>query len=86
MASHAVLRPHVNYYNVAKVTATISQKSYLCTASQNISDPKHRLIIALITICNWAWVSADAFIGMGVTVGEDAVVGARASVFKDVIP
>lgn len=30
--------------------------------------------------------SADAFIGMGVTVGEGAVVGARAAVFKDVEP
>ena len=90
MENHAVLGPHVDCYNVAKVTiganATVSQKSYLCTASHNISDPKLRLIIAPITICDRAWVAADAFIGMGVTVGEGAVVGARASVFKDVTP
>jgi len=31
-----------------------------------------------------SWVAADAFVGMGVTIGEGAVVGARACVFKDV--
>lgn len=88
MKSHSVMGPHVDCYNVAKITigrnATVSQKSYLCTASHDISDPKRRLIISPITICDKAWVAADAFVGMGVTVGEGAVVGARASVFKDV--
>lgn len=31
-------------------------------------------------------VCADAFVGMGVTVGEGGVVGARAAEFKDVTP
>ena len=31
-----------------------------------------------------AWVAAAAFIGPGDTVGEGAIVGARAVVFKDV--
>ena len=30
------------------------------------------------------WVAADAFIGPGVTIGQAAVVGARAVVVKDV--
>lgn len=33
-----------------------------------------------------AWVCADVFVGPGVTIGEGAVVGARAAVFKDVEP
>ena len=32
------------------------------------------------------WVSAKAFVGMGVTIGQGAVVGATASVYKDVEP
>ena len=44
------------------------------------------LKIAPITIGDRAWVAADAFVGMGVTIGEGAVVGARAAVFKDVEP
>jgi putative colanic acid biosynthesis acetyltransferase WcaF len=44
------------------------------------------LITAPITVENYAWVAADAFIGMGVTIGEGAVVGARAAVFKNIDP
>ena len=64
--------------------ATVSQYSYLCSASHDISDPSLRLTSAPIVISDGAWVFADAFIGPGVTIGEGAVVGARASVFKDV--
>ena len=39
-----------------------------------------------ITISKFAWVAAEAFVGPGVTIGEGAVVGARAAVFKDVDP
>ena len=35
---------------------------------------------------NRAWVAADAFVCMGITIGEGAVVGARAAVFKNVEP
>ena len=33
-----------------------------------------------------AWVAAQAFVGMGVTIGTGAVVGARSTVFRDVAP
>lgn len=64
----------------------ISQYSFLCTASHDIADPHLRLIHAPIRIDNAAWVAADAFVGPGVHIGAGAVVGARASVFKDVDP
>lgn len=41
---------------------------------------------AAIVIEDQALVAADVFIGMGVTVGQGAVVGARSSVFKNVDP
>jgi len=44
------------------------------------------LVTAPIVINDGAWVCADAFIGPGVTIGEGAVVGARAVVMKDVDP
>jgi putative colanic acid biosynthesis acetyltransferase WcaF len=37
-----------------------------------------------ITVHDQAWVCADAFVGPGVTVGEGAVVAARAVAVKDV--
>lgn len=90
MHEHSCLAPEVDCYNVGKITveahATVSQKTYLCAASHNICSKKHELIFQPIVIKRQAWIGADAFIAMGVTVGEGAVVGARAAVFKDVEP
>ncbi|MDY7545651.1 hypothetical protein QN360_19800 [Glaciimonas sp. CA11.2] len=44
------------------------------------------LITAPILIENHAWITADVFIGPGVTVGEGAVVAARSIVIRDVMP
>ena len=90
MGDYSCIASNVDCYNVDKITiganSTISQKTYLCTASHDISNPKHPLITAPIFIADQAWVAADAFVGMGVTIGQGAVVGARAAVFKDVAP
>ncbi len=61
----------------------ISQNSYLCTGSHDPSDRAFGLEIAPITLENGVWVAADCFIGPGVTVGANAIVGARSSVFTD---
>ena len=77
-------------YNPGKITinskCTISQRAHLCSASHDITLKSNPLIVAPITIHNRAWIAADAFVGMGVTVGEGAVVGARGCVFKNVEP
>ncbi|WP_152286935.1 LbetaH domain-containing protein [Flavicella marina] len=90
MHEYACLAPEVDCYNVDKVIVgahvTVSQKSYLCTASHDITKSYNPLVTAPIKIQQQAWVGAAAYIGMGVTIGEGAVVGARASVFKDVEP
>ena len=82
--------PDTTIYNVDVITikdrATISQGAHLCTASHDISDWGEKLITAPITVEPYGWVAADAFVGMGDTLGEGAVVGARAAVFKDVEP
>ena len=64
----------------------ISQKSYLCTGSHNIEDPTFGLQTSSITIGNGAWVAANSFVGPGVNIGANAVIGARSSVFKDMPP
>ena len=88
MDEYACLASDVDCYNVDKVKigkhSTISQKSFLCTASHDIGKSNMPLIIAPITIKDYVWVAADAFIGMGVTVGEGAVVGTKTVVLKDV--
>lgn len=82
--------PHTIIYNPGKIRlsskVTISQYSYLCTATHDYNTRAHTLYSREIVIKDYAWVAADAFVGMGVTIGEGAVVGARAVVFKDVEP
>ena len=88
----AWIGPYTICYNVDKITleknVTISQYVYLCSASHDISkiNSQDSLITGAITIRNNAWIATEAFIGMGVTIGEGAVVGARAAVYKDVEP
>lgn len=90
MAQYSCLASGVNCYNVAMIkigaNATVSQGTFLCAGSHDISDPLNRQITSPITIEDQVWVAVDAFVGMGVTIGEGAVVGARAAVFKDVEP
>lgn len=44
------------------------------------------LVTAPITIGEWAWITADVFVGPGVTIGDGTVVTARSSVFNDLPP
>ncbi len=88
MNQHSCLAPEVDCYNVDKITigsyVTVSQKSFLCTASHDISSKNFLLVCKPIVIKDKSWIGASSFIGMGVTVGEGAVVGATASVYKNV--
>lgn len=90
MGEYSCLGPSVDCYCVAKITigphATISQYSYLCTAAHDIEDPCMRLVMAPINIGAGAWITADVFVGPGVTIGEGAVVGVRSTVLSDVEP
>jgi putative colanic acid biosynthesis acetyltransferase WcaF len=90
MGDHSCLGPDVDCYCVAPIRigahAMVSQYSYLCAATHDYEHPHLPLIAAPITIGEGAWVTADVFVGPGVTIGEGAVVGARSSVFKDVEP
>lgn len=87
MDDYATLADYAVVYSTAKVhigrQATVSQYSYLCTATHDYEDSYNTLYARPIVICKNAWVAADAFVGPGVTIGEGTVVGARSSVFKD---
>ena len=62
----------------------ISQKSYLCTGSHDFHDPAFGLLTAPICIGNGVWIAADCFVAPGVTIGANAVIGVRSSVFNDI--
>lgn len=90
IGEYTAVGAHANIYNPGIIRlgskVVISQGAYLCTASHDISSLEKPLITLSITIESFAWIASDAFIGMGVNIGEGAVVGARAAVFKDVEP
>ena len=90
MGENSCLASGVDCYSVAKVVigdnATVSQYSYLCTASHDYTDAAMPLVVAPISIGERAWVTADVFVGPGVVIGEGAVVAARSSVFSDIEP
>lgn len=64
----------------------VSERAYICCASHNIQSDAHEQVHKSVVLKDRSWVAAEAFVGMGVTIGEGAVVGARAAVFKDVEP
>ena len=77
----------VTFYSLAPIRlgqhCVVSQKSYLCTGSHDLSDSSFALVTAPIVIENGAWVATDCFVAPGVRIGANAVIGARSSVFKD---
>jgi putative colanic acid biosynthesis acetyltransferase WcaF len=88
MGDFSSLAPFVDCYCVDRMRlgrcVTVSQYSFLCTASHDSESADMRLTMAPITLGDHVWIAADAFIAPGVTVAEGAVVGARASAFRDV--
>jgi putative colanic acid biosynthesis acetyltransferase WcaF len=78
----------VHLYTLGAVTigraVTISQRAHLCAGSHDYTRPEMPLLKLPIDIGNSAWICAEAFVGPGVSVGEGAVVGARAVAMRDV--
>jgi putative colanic acid biosynthesis acetyltransferase WcaF len=62
----------------------ISQGAHICAGSHDIRDPSFPLLKLPVTIGSGVWIAAESFIGPNVSVGRQAVVGARAVVVRDV--
>ena len=75
-------------YSVERISigshCVISQKSYLCTGSHDLTDSSFSLITAPINIGNGVWVASDCFVAPGVAIGANSVIGARSSVFRNI--
>lgn len=90
MGDHSCLSEGVDCYCVDKVRigahTTVSQYSFLCTASHDYERADLPLVSAPITLGERVWITADVFVGPGVTIGDGAVVTARSSVFSNIPP
>lgn len=87
MGERATIADGVDCYCVQRITlgerVVVSQYSYLCGATHDFELRDRPLIPMPITIGAGTWIAADVFVGPGVTIGEESVVGARSSVFND---
>jgi putative colanic acid biosynthesis acetyltransferase WcaF len=84
---HVWLGEDVLILSLAEVTigshSCISQRAFLCTGSHDYQKVTFDLITKPIVLEKSVWVSANAFIGPGVTIGEGTVVAALSAVVKD---
>jgi putative colanic acid biosynthesis acetyltransferase WcaF len=87
---YCTVGPHVDCYNMGSLVVgeytIISQNAVLCGGTHDIHDEAFQLVARPIVIGDRAWIAAHAFVGPGVTVGDGAVLGARACAFKDLQP
>lgn len=74
---------NVELYNLAEISiaahVVISQRSYLCTGSHDSSSPTFKIFAKPITVREGAWIATDVFIAPGVTIGQNALIGARST-------
>ena len=62
---------------------TISQGAHLCAGTHDYRKADFPLVKRPIAVGAGAWVCADAFVGPGVSVGDHAIVAARAVLVRD---
>jgi len=78
---------NVELYTLGEVeignNCVISQKSYLCAASHDYTQPDFPIWAKKISIEDECWLATDVFISPGITIHKGAVIGARSSVFSD---
>ncbi|MFI4859037.1 MAG: glycosyltransferase [Phycisphaerales bacterium JB063] len=90
MGEYSCLGDNVNVYNLGAVTigshTVVSQDTHLCAGTHDYTQPSLPLKRLPITVGSGVWICAEAFIGPGLKVGDNALVAARAVVFEDVEP
>lgn len=90
LGENCLIGPGARLYNQGRITigahTVISQRAHVCASTHDIHDPHFQLVLRPVTIGNRCWVAAEAFVGPGVTIGDRAVVGARAALFGDAEP
>ena len=88
MGHHSILADDVKAYNLGPITVgdhtVVSQGAYLCAGTHDHTQPDLPLMRRPVNIGSGVWICTEAFIGPGVTVGNNAIVGARAVVTRDV--
>lgn len=90
MGDWSTLGDGVVIYNLGLVSigshSVLSQGVYVCAGTHDATSPLLPLLRPQIRIGSGVWIAAQAFIGPGVTIGDNSVIGARAVVVKAIPP
>jgi putative colanic acid biosynthesis acetyltransferase WcaF len=88
MGEFSVIAEDVDVYNLGPIRighhSVVSHRATLCAGTHDYTKPNLPLQRPPIDIGDGVWVCSQAFIGPGVRVGHNAMVGACAVVMKDV--
>jgi putative colanic acid biosynthesis acetyltransferase WcaF len=84
MDSKSCIGELVNCYSVDKIVigseSTVSQGSFLCTASKDFYDRSMGLLTGPISIGKNTWIGANVFIGPGSEIRDDVIICAQVSI------
>lgn len=84
---YASIGEWVTLYNLSKIEigrgTVISHKAHLCSATHDLTLPGRPLLLRPIKIHKDVWICTDAYLGPGVEVCSNSIVGARAVITKD---
>ncbi|MGP5107658.1 putative colanic acid biosynthesis acetyltransferase [Pseudomonas helleri] len=87
VGDYAWIGDHVELYTLAEIHiaahTVISQRSYLCTGSHDPASRNFRIFAKPIIINEGAWIATDVFVAPGVTIGSNAIIGARSTLLTD---
>lgn len=87
IGDHSWIGDNVELYNLGEIkigkNVVISQRSYVCTGSHDPESKNFKIYEKPVSIEDGCWIATDVFISPGVSVGENSVVGARSSLFRD---
>jgi len=76
-----------NLYSLVPIhlgnNTVVSQRVFLCTGGHDVGEVGFGLVVGEITLKDASWVSANCFVGPGVTLHEGAVAAAGSVVVKD---
>lgn len=87
LGEYSVIAEDVDCYCVDKIIigdrVSVSQRTFLCSASHDITSLRLPLITKPIIIEDFAWICAECFISPGIIVKKGSVIAARSVLIKD---
>jgi putative colanic acid biosynthesis acetyltransferase WcaF len=88
IGDYSAIGDRAQIYDLGPITigrrVTVSQNAHLCAGTHDHRDHAFPLLKPPIVIGDGAWICADAFVGPGVTIGCNSILGARSVAMRSI--